>query len=473
MAEHSPTPDTEERSKYSAEELDELGAKGQAFKNDKGDWSYPIKTEDDAKKAIRAVGRGGADHDAIRKYIIKVVKKLGWSELVPDSWAADGSIKESESAWTPEQRDTAHDVFVTLEGALHDAFEEQYDRWCIWVQDWAGGGKDDNPYQVIYQLGGDLWSCGFSYDDDQKIQLDIEGAVKVRPLTQYVERGSAKARTGASMAREQRKEKVELMKKLPEYRDWQTSFGSPEIELREQDDGTIVLSGYGSVTETPYPIGFYDETVVRSAFKRTLAEGCDTQFLVNHSGGPLARTTTGSLDLDENQRGLWYAARLQPWDPDVASIRPKLERGDLSESSFAFLVREQEWDADFTKRALLDVSLHRGDVSVVNYGANPATTASLRSLQAVGLDRFAGSLQELRAGKKLSAGSLEVLTQVLDLVAEADEAVDRAQPLLADLMGVDNPDDPEEQSEEQEGERSQPMTSFALARAIREREMAR
>ena len=38
---------------------------------------------------------------------------------------------------------------------------------------------------------------------------------------------------------------------------------------------------------------------------------------------------------------------------------------------------------------------------------------------------------------------MAILAQVLDLVAAADDAVDAAQPLLADLMGVPNPDDDE------------------------------
>ena len=35
---------------------------------------------------------------------------------------------------------------------------------------------------------------------------------------------------------------------------------------------------------------------------------------------------------------------------------------------------------------------------------------------------------------------METLSQVLKLVATADDAVDEAQPILADLMGVPNPD---------------------------------
>lgn len=55
--------------------------------------SYPITTKADLRKAIRAVGRGGADHDAIRKHIISRAKALGLEAMVPENWNADGSLK--------------------------------------------------------------------------------------------------------------------------------------------------------------------------------------------------------------------------------------------------------------------------------------------------------------------------------------------------------------------------------------------
>ncbi|HVN52075.1 MAG TPA: hypothetical protein VMT43_11605 [Acidimicrobiales bacterium] len=74
---------------YSAGQRDDMADAGQAMP----DGSYPIKTKDDLAKAIRAVGRGGADHDAIRKHIIARAKALGASDMIPDNWKADGSLK--------------------------------------------------------------------------------------------------------------------------------------------------------------------------------------------------------------------------------------------------------------------------------------------------------------------------------------------------------------------------------------------
>src|SRR5262249_9225200 len=49
----------------------------------------------DLDNAIKAVGRGGADHDDIRKHIIKRANALGKSDMIPDTWNSNGSLKQS------------------------------------------------------------------------------------------------------------------------------------------------------------------------------------------------------------------------------------------------------------------------------------------------------------------------------------------------------------------------------------------
>lgn len=60
-----------------------------------GEPSYPIGDRDELGKAIHAVGRGGAASSSIRKHIMRQAAKLGASSMIPDTWAADGSLKAS------------------------------------------------------------------------------------------------------------------------------------------------------------------------------------------------------------------------------------------------------------------------------------------------------------------------------------------------------------------------------------------
>src|SRR5690348_1524690 len=71
------------------------------------------------------------------------------------------------------------------------------------------------------------------------------------------------------------------------------------------------------------------------ALARTLSERPNVQLLINHDGMPLARTANGSLQLSEDNIGLRVNASLNPKDPDVQRLIPKMRRGDLNEMSFA------------------------------------------------------------------------------------------------------------------------------------------
>lgn len=255
---------------------------------------------------------------------------------------------------------------------------------------------------------------------------------------------------------EWRKAKAESLKGLE-----RRVYATGHMELREADDGVLHLTGYASVTDTPYEVGFYVETIRRGAFARTLSEAPDVVLLLNHEGLPLARTKAGTLRLAEDDHGLKVDADLDPIDPDTIRLKRKRDRGDLDgQMSMAFQVTSQKWNEDYTQREILALGLARGDVSVVTHGASPTTSSSIRSADAVAALADLGAPVvlaalvewrnwtlvplEQRAGKALSAATMEVLTQIAALMTTADEAMDEAIPALAELMGVPDPDTEDE-----------------------------
>lgn len=158
---------------------------------------------------------------------------------------------------------------------------------------------------------------------------------------------------------------------------------SGKFEFREDaSSGNYVLNGYAA-TFSPYDVyggpdrGGWVEQLTPRAFDRTLGERPDVQLLLNHEGLPLARTKSGTLGLSVDSHGLRIRAELDPSDPDVQALAPKMRRHDIDEMSFAFRVKDQVWDNDYTNRTITEVSLHKGDVSVVNFGMNPGTRAML------------------------------------------------------------------------------------------------
>lgn len=231
------------------------------------------------------------------------------------------------------------------------------------------------------------------------------------------------------------------------------------LELRDVDD-SLVLSGCASVTNAPYDMGWYTERIAQGAFSKTLSENPDVQLLVNHEGLPLARTLSGTLRLHETPVGLMVDATLDPGDPDVDRVVRKMRRGDIDQMSFAFRAINQYWNDDYDERTITEVAIDRGDVSVVNQGANPATFVSVGPAS---LRAYAAALVEVRSGATLSAATLDTLQGVLDLVAQADDAVDEAQVVLSELMEVPNPDDVEDGDDDSDDSSAEAQESEELA----------
>jgi HK97 family phage prohead protease len=155
-------------------------------------------------------------------------------------------------------------------------------------------------------------------------------------------------------------------------------------ERTEVTPGEARVVGYASTTEQPYEMydmfGPYTEVVSRGAFTATLARSPLVEFTVNHGAGggiPMAHTRNGTLMLREDPVGLYYEARVDPARADVADVLRALERGDLAESSFKFRIDLGMWSPDFTTYRIELADLERGDVSTVNFGANPTTTSAL------------------------------------------------------------------------------------------------
>jgi hypothetical protein len=74
----------------SAEGRRRAAAKGQAMQGGR----FPITNRTDLQNAIHAVGRAKGDHALVRRFIIRRARALGLTNLIPDNWSADGTLKD-------------------------------------------------------------------------------------------------------------------------------------------------------------------------------------------------------------------------------------------------------------------------------------------------------------------------------------------------------------------------------------------
>jgi HK97 family phage prohead protease len=176
-------------------------------------------------------------------------------------------------------------------------------------------------------------------------------------------------------------------------------------------NGKQMIHTYGLFTryERPYPMwdafGEYEEVIARGAGRETLASNPDVAFLVNHKGVTMARTRNNTLVLEERDEGGYHEAWLNPERQDVRDFVSAINDGLIDEMSYAFMIPEGrgEWTEDFLTFRIGAYNIDRGDVSGVNYGANPYTDIAAQTPDVLNaIERLPeGALRE--AGARLAA----------------------------------------------------------------------
>lgn len=139
------------------------------------------------------------------------------------------------------------------------------------------------------------------------------------------------------------------------------------------------FEGYAATFEQPFTVWDswgdpYQEVLAAEACAGTLAARADVQLLIGHdtAGIPLARTGSGTMTLSADSQGLLVnAPSLDGRSPLVQSLASAMERGDMDEMSIGFIALAQQWSPDYQERRLTAIDLHRGDVSIVCWAANP------------------------------------------------------------------------------------------------------
>lgn len=158
--------------------------------------------------------------------------------------------------------------------------------------------------------------------------------------------------------------------------DEKRSLAFTNLEIRADGDQNMLV-GYAAVFDSPSEPLPWIEYVRRGAFAKTLNDGADVRLLIDHEGVPLARTKSGTLALEEDERGLKVEAELDPANPDAMRVLSAMRRGDMSQMSFAFRTIKDAWSGDRQVRELKEVQLY--DVSIVTFPAYEETVAELRN----------------------------------------------------------------------------------------------
>jgi HK97 family phage prohead protease len=173
------------------------------------------------------------------------------------------------------------------------------------------------------------------------------------------------------------------------------------------------IGGIAAVINSVTDLGYFEEVINAGAFDYALSKEYDIRCLFNHEAELiLGRTKADTCKVFVNADGnLEYTWVPDYENPTHMSVVRSIMRGDITQSSFAFTIKEQSWTTsekygNMGKRVITVIE-DLYDVSPVTYPAYADTEADARSIAAMRDEE-----QEIEAAKR-SQASADVLRLAL------------------------------------------------------------
>lgn len=159
------------------------------------------------------------------------------------------------------------------------------------------------------------------------------------------------------------------------------------VNYRAAGDGMpSEVGGIAAVVNSVTDLGYFEEVITTGAFDNALSQDYDIRCLFNHEaelilGRTKANTCKVFVNADGNLEYTWVP---DYENPTHVSVVRSIMRGDITQSSFAFTIKEQTW-SESTKygtmgKRTIKVIDQLFDVSPVTYPAYEDTEADARSI---------------------------------------------------------------------------------------------
>lgn len=184
----------------------------------------------------------------------------------------------------------------------------------------------------------------------------------------------------------------------------QLRTATTEFQTRE-DGEDLVIEGYFAVFNSNYDLGWgMSESIAPGAFTSSLAG--DIRALVNHDTTlVLGRTSAHTLEIRQDERGLWGKITINPNDSDAMNLYARVKRGDVSQCSIGFDILDEETefrDNGDVHWTIKDVKLW--EVSACTFPAYEETAISARAKDKEELKKREAEAWKLKLRSKLHGG---------------------------------------------------------------------
>ena len=191
------------------------------------------------------------------------------------------------------------------------------------------------------------------------------------------------------------------------------TFTGTVIARSEGENMPKEIGGIAAVINSVTDLGYFEEVIEKGAFDNALNKEYDIRCLFNHEAELiLGRTKANTCNVFVNGDGnLEYTWVPDYENPTHMSVVRSIMRGDITQSSFAFTIKEQKWSEStkygtMGKRTITMIE-DLYDVSPVTYPAYADTEADARSIVAL-----RDQEQEIEEAKR-SQASADVLKLAL------------------------------------------------------------
>lgn len=122
----------------------------------------------------------------------------------------------------------------------------------------------------------------------------------------------------------------------------QRYFKIEDIKTRNDTDEDPTIEGYFAVFNSVYNVwDGVTESIAPGAFAESV--NGDVRALYNHNTDLiLGRTSAGTLDLREDEHGLWGKVKINKNDSSAMDAYERIKRGDITGCSFGFEIEKEK-----------------------------------------------------------------------------------------------------------------------------------
>ena len=150
-----------------------------------------------------------------------------------------------------------------------------------------------------------------------------------------------------------------------------------EFRMESMEHNGDVVRGYAAVYDSDSEFMGYYEQIEKGAFDDVMND--DVRAYYNHDENYLlGRVSSGTLRIGTDKRGLFYEVDL-PNTTYANDLVELMKRGDINQSSFAFLIGEDRWEErDGKTYRIIEKVSRLIDCSPVSQPAYPSATSELK-----------------------------------------------------------------------------------------------